>query len=270
MKTAKIIKTSALALVILLIVIIVAFSAFGEQAIKKAVEKAATQALGVEVTIGDIDLSIFKGAVEIRDLVVKNPKGYAHENFIKLGFASVDVDISSLMSDTIRIESLKLDTMDLVIEQKLLTNNMQDILNSLPSKEKQKAEPSDKKLQIAELEITNIKVKAKLLPVPGKLDTIPLTLSPIKMSNLGSDDKLSIGLLTSKILVAIADGVVQQGTGILPAALTDTMRSTLDKTIGIGMTTLEEGGKILEKGVDIGSGLVEGFKGLLKPKKKKE
>ena len=45
------------------------------------------------------------------------------------------------------------------------------------------------------------------------------------------------------------------------------MKLTLDKTIDIGKTTLEEGGKILDKGVDIGSELVEGLKGLLKPKK---
>jgi len=249
MKTAKIIKISALVLVILLIVIIGLFSAFGEQAIKKAVEKAATEALGVEVTIGDIDLSIFKGAVEIRDLIVKNPQGYAHENFIKLEFGSVDVDIASLLGDTVQIKKIELDGMELVIEQKLLTNNMQDILNSLPSQKKQRAEPSGKNLQINELEISNIKVKAKLLPVPGKIDTVTLSLSPIKMSNLGSDDKLSIGILTSKILVAIADGVVKQGTGVLPTSVTDTMKTTLGKTIDIGKTTLEESGKILDKSV---------------------
>lgn len=270
MKTAKIIKISVLVLVVLLVAIIGAFYAFGEQAIKKAVEKAATEALGVEVTIGDIDLSIFNGTVEIRDLIVKNPEGYAHENFIKLVYGRVDVDIASLLEDTVRIKKIELDGMELVIEQKLLSNNMQDILNALPHEKKQRAEPSGKNLQISELEISNIKVKAKLLPVPGKIDTIQLTLSPIKMSNLGSDDKLSIGILTSKILVAIADGVVQQGTGVLPASVTGAMKTTLGKTIDIGKTTLEEGGKLLDKSVDIGTGIVEGFKGLLKPKKEKK
>lgn len=262
MKTLKIIKKSVVVLVILLVVVFVGFYLFGEQAIKKGVEIGASNALGVEVSVGEIDLSIFKGSVEIEDMIIKNPPDYKHEDFVRLDYCYVNVDIGSLLSDTVIIEKFEVDGLDMVLEQKGLTNNMQEILNALPSTEEQQQQQESgkagKNLQISELEISNINVKAKLLPIPGKADTVTLSLSPIKMSDLGSDDKMSVGVLTSKILVAIAEGVVQQGSGILPASVTDTMKSTLEK-----------GEKILEKGVDIGTDIAEGLKGLFKPKDKK-
>ena len=88
------------------------------------------------------------------------------------------------------------------------------------------------------------------------------------MENLGSDDKLDTAKLTGKILVAIASGVAKQGAGVLPVDIIKTMKSTLDKTIELGKTAAEEAGKIIDTGKDVGTEVIEGFKDLLKPRKK--
>ena len=88
------------------------------------------------------------------------------------------------------------------------------------------------------------------------------------MTDLGSDDKLTVAKLTGKILLAIAGGVASQGAGVLPKDMTKTMKATLGKTIELGKTATEEGKKLIEEGKDVGKGLIEGFKGLLKGKKK--
>ena len=36
----------------------------------------------------------------------------------------------------------------------------------------------------------------RLLPIPGKEDTLTIKLSPITMTNLGADDKLDIAMLS--------------------------------------------------------------------------
>ncbi|MBA7716963.1 hypothetical protein ES703_126048 [subsurface metagenome] len=107
----------------------------------------------------------------------------------------------------------------------------------------------------------------KLLPVPGKIGTISLKLSPIKMTDLGSDNKLDTAALTGKILLALADGVAKQGVGVLPKEILDPMKKTLETTLDISKAATKEGGKLIEAGKDVGKGIVEGFKGLLKPKK---
>jgi hypothetical protein len=87
------------------------------------------------------------------------------------------------------------------------------------------------------------------------------------MTDLGSDDKMDVAKLSSKILLAIATGVAEQGVGKLPKGMTDGMKATLGKATELGKTAAEEGKKLLEEGKDAGKGIMEGFKGLLKPKK---
>jgi hypothetical protein len=142
---------------------------------------------------------------------------------------------------------------------------------SAPKTQEPTQQPSGKKLHIDNLELSNVTVKAKLLPIPGKVDTVTLKLAPIKMTNLGGDNKLDTAALSSKILVAITQGIAEQGAGVLPDDMLGSLKSTLAKTAELGKEVLKTGenlGKdVLKTTEDLGKGLSEGFKGLLKPKK---
>jgi hypothetical protein len=270
MKTKKTILNFIVLIVILLVVLVAAFFFVGTSLIKSGVEKAASSALGVPVTIKGIDLSILQGHVTIKGLIVKNPPGFANENLLELGEATVNLDIGSLMGDTVKIQLIKLDGTKLTMEQKGLSNNLKEILDKLPKEEK-KAEPKPeekgKNLHIQHLEITNTNVMVKLLPVPGKSDTVNLKLDPIIMDNLGTDQKLRIGILTAKVLKAMAMGIAKQGAGVLPDDMIKGIGSSLEKAAEIGKAATEEGKKVLEKTKESGKDAVEGIKGLLGGKK---
>jgi len=267
MKAAsKIISIIVLCIIVLVLVLCGVFYLSGEHLLKAGIETAGTKALGVEVEVGDVQLSIRKGMIGIRDLVVKNPPGYAHKELLVLGHGVIIADVKSLLSDVVHIKELKLENMNLTIEQKVLSNNLQDVISSLKAKKDEAGKPSGKKLRIDTLEITGVSVKVKLLPVPGKADTVTLNLTPIRMKNLGSDDKLDTGILVSKIMLAITEGIAEQGVGVLPEQMVKTMRSTLDKTIGVGKAAAKE---ILDAGEDLGAEVIEGFKSLLKPGEEK-
>jgi hypothetical protein len=264
MKSAKkILAYVVVSIVVILLVLIVGFHIFGAGMIKAAVEKIASSTLGVPVTVKNIDLSILRGKVEIKGLVVKNPPGYANETLLELGNGVVNLDIGSLMSDTIKIQLVKLDDTKLTIEQKGITNNLNEILNNLPKEEKgaaPKTEKPGKNLTVTKLEITNTNVKVKLLPIPGKSDTVNLPLDPIVMENLGADKKLSVASLVSKVIGALASGIAKQGAGKLPDDMVKGIGSTLGKTAELGkgaINTTTEAGK----------NVVEGVKGLFGGKK---
>ncbi|MFZ0035153.1 MAG: hypothetical protein WAK60_09235, partial [Sedimentisphaerales bacterium] len=94
MKTKKIVLNYVvLPIVILLVILIAAFFFVGTTLIKSGIEKAASSTLGVPVTIKDIDLSILRGHVGIKGLVVKNPPGYTNETLLELGEATANLDI---------------------------------------------------------------------------------------------------------------------------------------------------------------------------------
>lgn len=273
MKSLRKILFIILCVVAALVVCVTVFvHLFGNSVLKARIESAASKTLSVAVKIDDMDLSILGGKVGFQNLTVDNPPDYKHDKLLEVGDARIAVGIGSLLKDTVRIKEIVLDRVDVVLEQKGVTsNNIQDIIKSLRKDEG--TEPKDdtgkasKKLHIDILEITNITVKAKLLPIPGKADTVTLKLNPIRMRDLGSDNKLDTAKLSGKILMAIATGVAEQGAGVLPENLTDNMKATLSKATELGKTAAEEGKKILEQGTDAGKELIEGVKGLLKPKK---
>jgi hypothetical protein len=103
-----------------------------------------------------------------------------------------------------------------------------------------------------------------------------LKLKPIRMTNLGGDNKLDTAGLVSKILVALSGGIAEQGVGILSDDIIKPLSGELQKLTG---SLLDESGKLLKGGADAGKGIIDGGKdlgkgitegigGLLKPKKK--
>ena len=270
MKAKKILKYVIVSILVVLLVLVAGFYLFGERLIATAVEKEASNTLGVPVTVKSISLSLLKGEVGIKGLIVKNPPGYANDTLLELGEGVVNLNFGSLMSDPVKIKLIKLDGTKLTIEQKMLSNNLKDVLDKLPKGEKEAAprpEEKGKNLHIDRLEITNTNVKVKLLPVPGKSDTVSLKIDPIIMDNLGTDQKLRIGTLVAKILGAMATGVAKQGVGLLPDDMVKGIGSTLGKTAEMGKAAAQQGQKALEQTTGAGKDVVQGLKGLLGGKK---
>lgn len=266
MKTGKRILTSlVVVLVVLIAVVAVLINVFGDRALKMGIERGAEHALKVGVRLNDATLSIFGGKLNLNGLEVDNPQGYQSPQLMTLGNAFVAVEPRSLLSDTVQIERIQLDNVSLTIEQKGLSNNLQEILNNLP-KSDAPAAPSDKpgkKLHIRELQINGVEVNAKLLPVPGRADTVKLRVAPITLTDIGSDEEIDVAELTGVILVAIAQGVMEQGKDLLPL---DMINNLGDGLMGVSQDILQQGtdlGKGVLEGVeDVGRGATEAIRGL--------
>jgi hypothetical protein len=281
-KRLRILQILLLVVVAAVVVVVVGIGLFADHAVKIGIETAATKTLSVGVTLDKADLAIMAGRLTLDNLKIANPPGYQHDKLLELKDGKIAVDIKSLLGEVVNIKEIKLDRMDVTLEQRgVSSNNLQDILESLPKSPQgqQKSEPSGKKLRIETLRLTNVTVNAKLLPIPGKADTITLKLAPIEMTDLGGDNKLDTAGLTAKVLMAVARGIAEQGAGVLPDDMLATMTSTLDKAIGLGKDVLEGGkdlgkgvleqGKDLGKGVeDIGKGIGDGLKNILNSGKK--
>jgi hypothetical protein len=247
----------------LVVLLIAAVTLFGNQTLKAGIETGAASALKVGVSLDSAKLSIFGGSAELNGLKIDNPAGYQHPEFLTMAKAAVKLKIRSVFSNTVEIEKIQFDQIQLTLEQKgLTTNNLQEILNSLPKSEETAPKPEEKPAQksagkqllIKELIINGIEVKAKLLPIPGKADTITLRLNPIIMKDLGSDKPINTAELTAKILKAIATGVADQGKDLLP---TDMIGS-------IGGDIAEQGKKVLDTAGQAGKGILDGAGGAIK------
>ena len=267
----KILRIVLLAIVVLIVGIVIVIHFFGNSLLKTGIETAASKTLTVPVNIDDMDFSILGATVGFQGLVIDNPPGYKHEKLLEVDNVRIAVSTGSLLKDTVNIKEIMFDGVNVVLEQKGVTsNNLQDIIKALPKSDEEpedKTKKPAKKLHIDKLELRNIVVQAKLLPIPGKADTVTLKLDPIVMTDLGSDDKLDVAKLTGKILLAITTGVAKQGVGLLPESVTNAMSTTLGITADVGKAAIEGGTKLIEGGTDAGKGIIKGVQGLFKSKK---
>jgi len=243
---------------ILIVLAVLAVNLFADRAVKAGIETAATETLNVAVTVSNVDLTIMDGKLALQNLLISNPPGYQHDKLLELKNAEIEIDVKSLLSDVVNIREIKLDGVNVVLEQRdISSNNLQDVITSIHSASE---EGEGKSLRVDNLEMSNITVRMKLPSVPAQDDTITLELSPIRMTNLGRDNKLDLADLSGEIVLAIANRVVEQGVGVLPKDIITTLTPSLDKTIDIST-------RIIESTEDIGKEITEGIKSLLKPKK---
>jgi hypothetical protein len=248
---------------------VIGIGLFADNAIKSTIEVAGAKALKVAVDVTKANLTVVDRSLTLQKVSIANPAGYQHDTLLQLDSAHAAVEVKSLLSDVVKIKTMRLEGIELVLEQRGLSNNLQEILDSLP--EDIDKYSTGKELQIDLLEISDITVKAKLLPIPGKLDTLTLRLAPIKLTDLGTNQKMDVASLTAKILLAIAGGIAKQGAGILPDGMVSTLGSALDKTAKLGMKLLEAGSKnsqdLIRATEKLGNDLSKGIQGILKPKK---
>ena len=141
----KFLSVLGIAVITVIVLAFVLFSIFGNWALKIGIETGATAALKVGVSLQDVNLSLWGGTLELAGLKVENPAGYQHPEFLTIAKAAVALRVGSLLSHTVEIRKIQFDDIQLTLEQKnLTTNNLQEILNSLPKSEKEASKVEEK------------------------------------------------------------------------------------------------------------------------------
>lgn len=273
-KGKKIITVIVIVLLVLILASVLIFKIYGDQLIKSGVIAGAQNALQVDVRLEGVGLKLLAGEASLTNLEIDNPEGYKNPTFLKLGHAYVDLGVSTLLSDTVEIETVQLEDINLVIEQKGLTNNLQDILNNLPQSEpepKPAEKGAGKNLRIKVLEIKNVQVEAKLLPIPGRADQVKLPPMNIRLENVGSNEKIDMPRLIAKIITEISKGIADKGKDLLPTDMINSLGDELQKQGEMLLKSGQEAGQqILEGTKDIGKDATDAVKGIGDMFKKKE
>ena len=253
-------------LVVLAVGGVVAVVLLASQAVKTAVETAGTKTLNVGVTVGKAKASVFTGAISLQNTVIANPPGYQGAGLVKLPRMTASVDTKSLLSKEVLIKDMKLDGMEVFVEQKGLQNNLYQVVKPL----REPHQPTGRGLVIDNLEITNVTVHVSMPTIPGQTPNVDLKLASIKMVELGRSEKMDTAILISKILLAVAQGIADQGGGILPKDTIGELGSILDKAFDIGKTIFGPGAKTPDgKQTDsLGKTVTDGLKDLFGGKKK--
>jgi uncharacterized protein involved in outer membrane biogenesis len=263
-KKQKSTLAGALFTIAVLLVLLVIMSPFIiDSILKVSIEKAIRNQLHVGASVSRVHFNLTEGSIEVNDLQIENPQGYDSKNIIELKSISVKANLRTLVSDTVDVNHIRLNDLAVLIEQKGAANNMADILKSMPkkpaaAKEEKKEEitkSKEKNIHISEVEIQNIDVTAKLSLVADQKSTVQLKIPELRISNIGTDKKMTFEDVISRIFNEIANKIATEGGDVLPRDVT----GAIEENIGEVSGKIE---KIKEEVQDV----TEKLKGLFKKK----
>lgn len=124
--------------------------------------------LGTDIDVDYLNVSVFRGWIDIRGLVVKNPPGYKSAYMLKAGRIFVDLDTQKFLgkccsTDHLTVETAEASDVDLILETKgwgcSATSNLQDILSLLEAEvpTAKTAPPQPQNLDVQRLKVSNVR-----------------------------------------------------------------------------------------------------------------
>ncbi len=105
------------------------------QIVKEVVEKVGPEVTQTSVNLRDVDIKLTKGSGELKHFVVGNPVGYDSPYLLKWDTIGVAIDPKSVRSDVVVINDVTVKGVNIKVEQKGLSTNVQALLANLPQGE---------------------------------------------------------------------------------------------------------------------------------------
>ncbi len=193
---------------------------FGDSLATGAVERAATNALGVPTELGEMRLGVFDGRVDLADLRIDNPDGFDQEHLLTLGSAGLAVAPWSLLSDTVRVPEIRLSGLRLHLQQAGVRSNIQSILEAMGSDESAPAGgDGGVGFVIEQLRIEDVEVEVLFALAAEEPSRAVVPLAPIDLKNIGSDRPVSLDKVVGIVVQTVIATALANGGDAIPAPL---------------------------------------------------
>jgi len=214
----KIVKWVVLVVVLLVIIggVIVYLSL--DSIIKSEVQTQATNSLNLKTTLGSASLSLFGGKLNLSNLDIGSPAGFAAPHMFALNGVDVDVHYGQLRDDPIHIAGIRITNPQLVIEQANGKINVKSAMDQMPKTEEKpsttgkREEGKPIKLVIDDLTVSNtsVTIKPGNLPGLGAVKDYTLNIPTVDLKNVGSGNGNQNGAAIKDVVMLVMTKLVQE------------------------------------------------------------
>lgn len=99
--------------------------------VKSNIEDRGSAMLNTQVEVDDVSISIFGGSGTIDGINIQNPDEFSDSSAIQLQQISMKIDLASLLTDTVIVDSLIIQEPQLYFEQTTVGNNLNALTENI-------------------------------------------------------------------------------------------------------------------------------------------
>lgn len=196
-------KTVISVLVIAIVVFGIVLVAF-DTLVKTAIERGGSVALGTPVTVSSVSISPLGGNGGIQQLRVANPEGFDAPYVMELGALNVDLQVGSVFSDVIEIDSIDILAPSITYETRITTDNIRTLMGNLPSGSGAADTPQESGGTSKKVIIRQFRMLQPQVNLVAVIGSAPVQLPDIVLQNIGEEDAaVTIAEAARQILVAV-------------------------------------------------------------------
>jgi hypothetical protein len=204
--------------------------------VKSGIEVVGSSVLGTAVTVDSVSLSPLSGQGSISGLRVENPEGFESQYAFELDSVLVSIDVNSVFTDTVEIESIVVMQPIITYETKITSDNIRTLLANLDegdvvASDPESAEESEQQIIIREFQMVDSQ-----LNFVSALVSAPITLADIEIRDIGTESGTASA--AAAVRVVLQELVASILSADLPGL--DELRESVEGRIQDGVQQVEE------------------------------
>ena len=203
-------KKGLISIILLLLIFAGTVAFYFDSIVKGGIEVVGSEVLGTGVSVAAVSISPLDGSGSISGLKIENPAGFSSGYVLELESISLKLNVASLFSDVVEIESIHIIQPAISYETKIVSDNIRTLLNNLSAGETAVDEASSETAGSAKrVIIREILILDPQLRVIAGFVTAPVPLPDIEMRNIGTEgDAMSMPAAVSAVLLELSTSIL--------------------------------------------------------------
>jgi hypothetical protein len=221
---------------------------FSGRIARRTVEQRTSAALGLETTVEEMELPIFRGNTTLSGLKVRNPPGFEAEHFLTLGDGKLSLTFWQLLGRRVEVPLLVLSRIDLELERRLTEANYSRVVESF-RRQKREAAPGEapgRRFFFREVLLQDVTVHVRFLPEIGEPAEATVKIPAIRLEDVGrnGEEGLAVGQVAAALVRALLEAAARAGAPGLPRAVLEEIEGARDRLEALGAEGVELLGEV--------------------------
>jgi hypothetical protein len=196
------------------------------------VERYGSAVTGTDVEVAGVDLALTNGRADLAGITIANPAGYETDYAVRVGHASVVLDVGSLAGDVPVIDELTLDGALINAEQREKASNLTDIQrHATASSGDSPPSSTPGKIVVKRFRLSDARVllTSEYLSEPEELPLRDVVVDDIGTAAGGATYSEAAEAMLTPVLAAARSAAAERLKSVAADAASEAVREELDE-----------------------------------------